>query len=100
MLLLADHIAGIAKLCSSHRVKHLYAFGSVLTDKFTSDSDIDFLVAFLPIDATDYADNYFELKYSLEAALKHKVDLIEENALKNPYFISAIDRKKQLVYGS
>ena len=31
----------IIKLCKGHKVKSLYAFGSVLTDKFNDESDID-----------------------------------------------------------
>ena len=40
----------IQKLCASHKVKRLYAFGSVLTDKFNSKSDIDLIVDFDPMD--------------------------------------------------
>lgn len=32
----------IQQLCEKHSVKSLFAFGSVLTDKFYSKSEIDF----------------------------------------------------------
>ena len=38
---LEKYFADITKLCSTHKVKSLYAFGSVLTDKFNDNSDID-----------------------------------------------------------
>ena len=38
-----DHITA---LCRKHGVRHLYAFGSVLTPRFTDHSDVDFLVDF------------------------------------------------------
>jgi predicted nucleotidyltransferase len=40
----------INALCESHRVKNLYAFGSVLTSNFNSNSDIDLLVDFKDLD--------------------------------------------------
>jgi predicted nucleotidyltransferase len=47
----------------------------------------------------DYADNYFDLKFSLEDTFKRSVDLLEEKAIKNPYFKKALDKNKQLIYG-
>ncbi len=40
----------IIKLCETHRVKSLYAFGSVLINSFNSTSDIDLIVDFDGID--------------------------------------------------
>jgi predicted nucleotidyltransferase len=80
-------------------VKSLYAFGSVLTSTFNPTSDIDLLVDFEPIDVLDYGDNYYDLKFSLEAIFSRPIDLLEEKALKNPYFKNAINENKQLIYG-
>jgi predicted nucleotidyltransferase len=77
----------------------LYAFGSVLTDKFREDSDVDLIVDFANVALEDYADNYFDLKFSLQDILKRPVDLLEENAIKNPYFKQAVKQQRQLVYG-
>ena len=96
---LERHFADITKLCSTHKVKSLYAFGSVLTDKFNDNSDIDFIVDFDPVDITQYADNYYDLKFSLQDILKRNIDLLEAKAIKNPYFIKAITNQRQLVYG-
>jgi predicted nucleotidyltransferase len=89
----------IADLCGRYHVKTLFAFGSVLTDKFDHDSDIDLIVAFYDIPIEDYADNYFDLKFSLQEAFNRPVDLLEEQAIKNPYFKQNIDQTKQLIYG-
>jgi predicted nucleotidyltransferase len=89
----------INELCESHKVKHLYAFGSVLTTSFDSKSDVDLIVDFGEIDVKDYADNYFDLKFSLEDILKRPIDLLESQAIKNPYFKQAVDQTKELVYG-
>jgi hypothetical protein len=97
---LSAHIDDIYKICSTYGVKHLYAFGSVLTNNYTAQSDIDFIVDFLPISSADYADNYYDLKFSLESILNRKVDLLEEKAIKNPYFLEVINGKKQILYGN
>lgn len=99
MTVLDNYKKDIRLLCSNHKVKELYAFGSVLSDKFNRDSDIDLLVSFQPIDISLYADNYFDFKFSLQNILKRPVDLLEEKAIKNPYFKQSIDKKKQLIYG-
>jgi predicted nucleotidyltransferase len=97
---LSIHINDINKLCYNHSVKTLYVFGSVLTNNFNSESDIDFLVEFLPVNSKEYADNYYDLKFSLERVLNRKIDLLEETAIKNPYFLQSIQNKKQIVYGN
>lgn len=89
----------INELCINHKVKSLYAFGSVLTDHFNNKSDIDLIVDFNEIDLLDYADNYFDLKFSLQEIFNRSVDLLEERAIKNPYFKQALNQKKELVYG-
>ncbi len=89
----------IEALCRQHKVKKLYAFGSVLTGGFSSASDIDLVVDFVPMDVSDYADNYFAFKFSLQDMLKRPVDLLEEKAIKNPYFKKALQQQRQLLYG-
>ncbi|MCF2496600.1 nucleotidyltransferase family protein [Dyadobacter chenhuakuii] len=96
---LKRHKADIIKLCEIHKVKSLYAFGSVLTDHFDSKSDIDLIVDFTPMDVEEYADNYFDFKFSLQDIFQRQVDLLEEKAIKNPYFLQNVNQKKQLVYG-
>jgi predicted nucleotidyltransferase len=96
---LATYKQQINELCVNHKVKSLYAFGSVLTADFNSKSDIDLIVDFKEMDVADYADNYFDLKFSLQNIFNRSVDLLEEQAIKNPYFKQALNQKKELVYG-
>lgn len=90
----------INELCVLHKVKTLYAFGSVLNHSFNANSDIDLIVSFDAINLSEYADNYFDLKFSLENIFHRPVDLLEEQAIKNPYFITVVNQSKELVYGS
>lgn len=89
----------IKALCAKHKVSRLFVFGSILTDKFKKSSDIDFIVDFDGVELYDYADNYFDLKTSLEKLLKRQVDLLEDRAIKNPYLRRSIDASKQMIYG-
>lgn len=89
----------IEELCDKHNVKKLFLFGSALSDRFNQESDIDFVVDFNEMAIENYADNYYDLKFSLETALHRKIDLLEEQAIKNPYFKKAIVSKRQLIYG-
>lgn len=85
-------------LCLQNKVKSLYAFGSVLTDKFNEKSDIDFIVDIDSDDPFDYADRYFNLKFALHDLFRRPIDLLENKAIKNPYIRRNIDRSQSLLY--
>ncbi len=91
-------VNSMKRLCKDHEVDRLYLFGSFLTDKFKSDSDVDMVVDFKDISTERYADNYFKLKYALEEILGRKVDLLEEKAIKNPFLKKEINANKKLFY--
>ena len=88
----------LEKACSTFKVEELYAFGSILTDKFKADSDIDFIVSILSSDTIEYAENYFELKFELERIFKRKIDLLEQKAIRNKTFENLVNQQKMLVY--
>jgi predicted nucleotidyltransferase len=99
MNLIESNIDNVRTLCRLHKVQRLFVFGSVLSDRFQKDSDIDLIVDFQGVDLYDYADNYFDLKESLENLFQREVDLLEDKAIKNPYLRQSIDSSKVLVYG-
>ncbi|MBU0560720.1 MAG: nucleotidyltransferase domain-containing protein [Bacteroidetes bacterium] len=99
MELLDKNIEKLSKLCNKYSVLRLYVFGSALNDKFRLDSDIDFLVTFDSVELNDYADNYFDFKFSLEDLFNRKIDLLEEKAIRNPFLKQSIDTSKELIYG-
>jgi len=88
----------LTELCEQYRVKELYLFGSILTDKFNDLSDIDMLIQFSQIDVSEYFDNYMDLKEALEKLFQRDVDLVENQAIKNPIFRQVIEREKKMVY--
>jgi uncharacterized protein len=94
------HIDQIKALCDTNKVKSLFAFGSVTTDRFRPESDIDLIVDIENIDPISYSDNYFNLKFELEQLLNREIDLLEQKAIKNPYLKQQIEKTKVLVYGN
>ena len=94
-----QNIQSIKNLCINHSVDKLYLFGSILGNGFNEKSDIDFVVRFKNIELLKYADNYFDFKFSLEDLFNRPIDLLEEPAIKNPYFLESLNESKKLIYG-
>lgn len=88
----------LKNLCQQNKVKTLYVFGSVLTDRFNDNSDIDLVVDIDSNDPFEYADNYFNLKFALQDLLKRPIDLLENKAIKNSFIRNNIDSSKFLIY--
>lgn len=86
-------------MCKRHKVKKLFVFGSILTDRFNDESDVDLVVSFNKADVGDYFDNYFDFKYALEDLFGRDVDLLEEQTIKKPYLKKIVDKTKAQIYG-
>ena len=89
----------INDLCRQYNVNKLFAFGSVLTDRFSEKSDVDLIVDFDKQAVKDHFINYFDFKYSLENVFKRNVDLLEEQPIRNSYLRKNIENSKTLIYG-
>ena len=89
----------IIALCKKYKVAKLWVFGSILTDRFNDDSDVDFSVIFNYKSIPDLFVTFFDFIDELETLLGRKVDLIDETAIKNNYFRRKLDSTKQLIYG-
>lgn len=98
--IISDKIDELKSLCNIYNVKTMYAFGSVCTDKFDDDSDIDLLISFDNLSIEQYTDNYFDLHYKLQDLFNRKIDLLTDNSLSNPYFIKRMEQTKQLIYAA
>ena len=98
MELITKYQKELNEVCSTFKVDELYAFGSILTDKFNQKSDIDFIVSITSNDPIEYAENYFELKFELEKLFKRKIDLLEQKSIRNKSFENLVNQRKVLVY--
>jgi predicted nucleotidyltransferase len=86
-------------LCQKYHVKTLWVFGSVLTDRFRPDSDVDFIVDFEDgVDMGPWLSLFFEFRDSLENLLKRPVDLTFDQPFRNPIFRRSVENTKQLIY--
>lgn len=99
MTLITQNQQKLNQLCLQYNVQQLYLFGSVLTDKFNENSDIDMLIQFENMDLKHYFDNFMDFKENAEILFNRNVDLVENQAIKNPIFRKIVDREKQLIYG-
>ena len=97
-MFLDNYIKKISDLCIKHKVKNMSVFGSVLSDSFSLDSDIDLIVEINSNDPIEYAENYFMLKFELEDLLQRRVDLLEKKGLKNNHLIERINKTKKVIY--
>jgi len=80
----------LAELCRKWKVTELSLFGSILRDDFGPDSDVDVLVVFQP-DAPWSLWDLMDMKAELEVFFGRSVDLVEKEALRNPW------RKRQIL---
>ncbi len=100
--LIEDNREVLKELCTKYRVQRLEVFGSALTGKnFDAEtSDLDFLVEFLPLKTGEYADTYFGLLEALESLFNRRIDLIMVRAVRNPYFLEAINKSRRVLYAA
>ena len=89
----------IEEFCRRWQVAELALFGSILTDDFGPDSDIDILVTF----ADEASWSIFDLasmQEELEQLFGRPVDLIEKDAIRNPFRRHHILANKRDIYAA
>lgn len=97
--LIKQHQQAIEDLCRKYSVSRLELFGSAASGAFDpQSSDLDFLVEFLPLEEGRYADAYFNLLFDLEDLFGRPVDLVMPQAIRNRYFLQAVNRHREVLY--
>jgi uncharacterized protein len=93
--------AELARLCAAYHVHRLELFGSATGEEFEPDtSDLDFLVEFKDLSPGEHADAFFGLIEALQSTFGRPVDLLERRAIRNPYFLRAIEQTRMVVYAA
>jgi hypothetical protein len=87
----------VARFCKRWKIVEMSLFGSVLRDDFNPDSDIDVLVTFSP-EAQWSLWDFPQMQDELKAIFGREVDIVEKDALKNPFRRHSILTTKQVVY--
>jgi predicted nucleotidyltransferase len=91
--------AMIADFCRRWHITEFSLFGSVLRDDFRPDSDVDVLVVFAP--DTEFGwEEWEKMDQELEAIFGRPVDLVEKDAVRNPFRRRDILKTRQVVYAA
>ncbi len=89
----------LAAFCRKWRIRELSLFGSALRDDFGPHSDLDFLVSFESGTGWDLFD-IIAMKNELESQFGRSVDLVEKEALRNPWRKYEILRTHEVIYAA
>ncbi|MGD0613627.1 MAG: nucleotidyltransferase family protein [Anaerolineales bacterium] len=89
----------IAAFCRRWKVVEMGLFGSALRDDFNASSDVDVLVTF----ASDAQVSLFDLaqmQFELGRLFGRPVDVLEKDALRNPFRKREILKTARVIYAS
>ena len=89
----------ITEFCRRWRVKELAIFGSALGDDFRPDSDVDVLVI-LADDAKWSLFDRMDAEEELKKIFGREVDLVEKQAIRNPFRRHHILKHHEVIYAS
>lgn len=99
--LIEDQREQLNQRCERFHVLRLELFGSAADGDFDpQSSDLDFLVEFLPLQPGEHFDAYFGLLETLRELFQRPVDLVMTCAIKNPYFLRAVNRTRKILYAA
>ncbi len=89
----------LSAFCRKWRVQELALFGSVLREDFSPESDVDVLVTF-DQEAPWSLWDIIAMRGELEQILGRMVDLVEKDAIRNPFRRREILRTHQVVHAA
>ena len=89
----------IEKFCQKWGVAEMSLFGSVATDRFGPESDIDVMVSFHP-EAHPSLFDLIEMEEELRHIYGRDVDLIEKEGLRNPFRRHNILKTAEVIYAA
>ncbi len=99
--LLHQHKDQLAELCRQYRVAQLDVFGSAAVGPFDDQrSDLDFLVNFQEDFPGGPFRQYFDFLAALQALFGREVDLVESQAIRNPYFAQSVRKTRRVLYAA
>jgi predicted nucleotidyltransferase len=93
-----DQLAGV---CRKFAVSRLEVFGSAADGSFDPErSDLDFLVEFNCSESMNAFHQFFGFRRALSVLFARNVDLVAAKAMRNPYFIEAVNESRTLIYAA
>src|SRR3977135_1759034 len=88
----------VSGFCRRHHVRRLSLFGSVLTDRFRPESDVDVLIEFVPED-TPGLFALARMQFEIEAVVGRPVDLRTPKDLSR-YFRDEVLQSAEVQYSA
>jgi len=89
----------IVAFCKRWQVVEFALFGSVLREDFSIQSDVDVFVTFA-LDAEISLFDMAQMQIELQGIFNRPVDILEKDALRNPYRKCEILNTAQVVYAA
>jgi predicted nucleotidyltransferase len=89
----------LGNFCQRWNIRELALFGSALRDDFRPDSDIDLLVSFDPGAKWSVFD-LLTMQEELKTLLGREIDLVEREALRNPFRRYTILNTRKVIYAA
>ena len=90
----------LAEFARKWRIVELSLFGSIVKpNEFREDSDVDVLVAFDP-NVRWSAFRFIDMKDELASIFGREVDLVDHDAVRNPFVRTSIFTTRQVVYAA
>lgn len=92
----------IAGFCRKWQIRELALFGSVLTDEFGPDSDVDVLITFgdPKPDLGPWGEHLDTMREELEVLFGRRVDLVEKKLVNNPFRRHHILTHRRIIYAA
>jgi uncharacterized protein len=94
------NMEAIRELCQQFGVARLELFGSAASGQLREESDLDFLVTFKAMGSREHCDGFFGLLFGLERVTGRKVDLLEVDAIENPFLLAEVQASKRGLYAA
>jgi hypothetical protein len=90
---------GLSDLCLRWKISELGVFGSVVRPDFAAASDVDVVLRFQKDSSWDLFD-IVRLRDELATLFGRPVDIVEEDAVQNPYMLASIRKTKRVLYAA
>jgi len=100
MTFIDQHKTELTAACKTYQVQELYAFGSVLTDRFAEKSDVDLAVDFNRSSFEGSFQQFIGFKTELEKIFHRHVDLVPFRNIRNQIFRNTLEKTRQCIYAA
>ena len=87
-------------ICEKYRIAYVDAFGSIARSEQNEASDIDLIIEFTEPRRERISSRFFGFLHDVEDRFHHKVDLLTEKSLRNPFLKEKVNKDRVRIYGS